>query len=168
MGPAGTGYFAYDRAGGAGARWRFFLPNPNKKKNKAYTKLRGWLEANVLTEEDIRTARVVFGPAARYIAWTRTGKWIANDLPAGFAAVWETRLASVDKDKTKGMMMPKVVAFGKGQSWAIVWADGSNSLHLEKGYAALREYLSRYAAERIVVRVIYLPISTIEETLTDL
>lgn len=113
----------------------------------AHVRLKVWLEANLVSVENIQTARVVFGPGARYMAWTRDGKWIGNDLPSGLASLLEKRLAM----GSKGDAMPKLVAFGKGSSWVALWPDDSHSLHLEDNYTKLREYLSSNAGEKILV-----------------
>lgn len=161
LGPLGAGYFSYTSST-VGEAWCFLQApptrRPKKRKRKLYKysnevsgaheRLKEWLNDNIFTADDIRSAKVAFGPGARFMAWKLEGtKWIGNNLPSGLTSQLGTRMV-----QTKGASaLPRLVAFGTGESWAAVWKDGSHSIDLNNKYTALSKVLEERLGDKIVV-----------------
>lgn len=146
LSPHGAGYFAFQSQGRLS--WHYVdIPSstrPKKKKLRkqfdvtveAYTKLKSWLVEHIVTADDIKSTKVVFGPAARYMAWKKNGDWISNDLPASLINELRTR-----KETAKDNFLPRHATFGLGVSWAAIWKDDSHKIELDGKYASLAQLL---------------------------
>lgn len=158
----GAGYFAYTSPS-AGVCWRFFsMPQEMRPKTlggrkgrkrfddvqMAHKQLKKWLQENIVTENDIRTAKVVFGAGASFMAWKMdSNEWISNELPSSLTSELEQR-----RMHSKGAKeMPKLVTLGAGKSWAAVWSDGTHSIDLDNKYPTLSHSLKGIVSYKILV-----------------
>jgi hypothetical protein len=149
LSPHGAGYFAY-ASHQEGIVWRFIdIPastRPKKRKLRvkfdatvvAYARLKNWLVENVSSADDMKRARVVFGPEGRYMAWKPDGSWIGNDLPVDLRSELDTRRSASGK-----VVLPTLVTFGCGNAWAAIWSDGSHSINLDKRFETLDKILKQ-------------------------
>lgn len=156
LSPYGAGYFAFRSQGRLAWHYIDISPSTRPKKRKlrkrfdavveAYAKLKVWLRNNVITADDIKSTKVVFGPAARYMAWKSNGTWISNDLPISLVTELHNR-----KEGAKVDHLPRHITFGNGNAWAAIWKDDSHTIELDGKFANLAQLIKERSKASIDV-----------------
>ncbi|KAJ4412106.1 hypothetical protein N0V82_008856 [Gnomoniopsis sp. IMI 355080] len=166
LSPFGAEYFAYSSYS-TGVSWRFLevpitlWPKKSFRKRNLYKKfeilrenhqrLKRWLDENVVTEEDVKTCKVAFGPGLRYMAWKPQGaKWIGYNLPVAFTEEMNSRQLQAGGEEGGKSFPLELVTFGVGNAWAAIWSDGSDSIDLDGHYTKLSDCLRHRGGEALL------------------